>query len=85
MSDLSAQEMSGVARSNVSSISFVSNRAQSQTSFLEAEHNPGALHVREDNVTSGSNHIHNSRVKITGSDLGELWWCRALSSLTGYH
>ena len=61
MSDLSAQEMSGVARSNVGGISFVSNRAQSQTSFLDTEPHPGAMHVREDNVTSGSKHIDNSR------------------------
>ena len=75
MSDL--REMSGVARSNVSSISFVSNRTQSQTSFLGAEPYPGALHVREDTVTCGSNNVHNNRVKITSSGLGALWWCRA--------
>ena len=37
--------------------SFVSNRAQSQTFFLDTEPHPGGLHVREDNVTSGSKHF----------------------------
>ena len=35
------------------------------------------LHVKENNITRGSNRVNNSFVKITSSSLSELWWCRA--------
>ena len=82
MSDSSAQEMSGVARSNVSGISFVSNRAQSQTSFLDTEPHRVEASLHMDSAAARGICRREGVGKVKSLEVRTLWFQQVVKAKT---